>query len=398
MSIEKLIIFVWIAFSYFAFSILEYFFSKEVYNQRDEIDELRKLSDTLVLERDKLSFVISNMKDAVLVLDEKQKIVVFNHVAEELTGRKTADVIGESADSVLKFSFHGSSYKFSDLESTPTKLETITLVGINKIETQVKPFLKKITMPETSTEQYVLTLTNLSKEKELEKLRLNFVTIAAHELRTPITYIKGYLSFLIETAKKKLSQEEQDFLEKAFVGTNNLAYLTENLLAVSNIETKAMNLQKEETDWATIVEEIVNKYRPVADWKEVTISLNKPKTKLPKVKVDKFRIGQVLDNLLSNAVDFNKEKGNIDVSIKIQGKEIITAIRDTGIGIPKEKLPELFTEFFRFSGPLVQASKGAGLGLFIAKYIVENHKGKISVESQLGKGSTFSFSLPIVAK
>ena len=159
-----------------------------------------------------------------------------------------------------------------------------------------------------------------------------------------------------------------------------------------------MNLQKEETDWATIVEEIVNKYRPVADWKEVTISLNKPKTKLPKVKVDKFRIGQVLDNLLSNAVDFNKEKGNIDVSIKIQGKEIITAIRDTGIGIPKEKLPELFTEFFRFSGPLVQASKGAGLGLFIAKYIVENHKGKISVESQLGKGSTFSFSLPIVAK
>lgn len=395
LGFEKLIIFAWIAFSYFSFSILEYFFSNEVYNQRDEIAELRKLSDNLSLERDKLSFVISNMKDAVLVLDEKQKITVFNQASEELTGRKSTEVIGETADSILKFNFHGSPFKFSDLEASPTKLETLTLLGTNKSETEIKPFLKKITLPGASAIQYVLTLTNLSKEKELEKLRLNFVTIAAHELRTPITYIKGYLSFLLETAKKKLDREEQDFLEKAFVGTNNLAYLTENLLTVSNIETKAMALQKEEADWALIVEEIINKYRPVASWKKVTISLNLPKTRLPKVKVDKFRIGQVLDNLLSNAVDFNNEKGKIDVSVNIRDKEIITAITDTGIGIPKEKLPELFTEFFRFSGPLVQASKGAGLGLFISKYIVENHKGKIWVESQLGKGSTFSFSLPI---
>jgi signal transduction histidine kinase len=398
LGVEKIIIFAWIAFSYFAFSILEYFFSKEVYNQRDEIDQLKKLSASLSAERDKLSFVISNMKDAVLVLDEKQQIVVFNQAAEELTDQKSLEVIGHAFDSVLKFNFHNSPFKLSDLEATATQLEAITLLGAGKKETQVKPFLKKITLPEESAVEYVLTLTNLSKEKELEKLRLNFVTIAAHELRTPITYIKGYLSFLLDTAKKKLSREEQEFLEKAFVGTNNLAYLTENLLAVSNIETKAMALQKEEADWVPLVEEVVNKYRPVAAWKEVKISVYSPKTKLPKVKVDKFRIGQVLDNLLSNAVDFNKEKGKIDVSIQVQGKEVITSISDTGIGIPKEKLPELFTEFFRFSGPLVQASKGAGLGLFIAKYIVENHSGKISVESQLGRGSTFSFSLPIIIK
>ena len=222
------------------------------------------------------------------------------------------------------------------------------------------------------------------------------MTIAAHELRTPITYIRGYLSFLLETAKSKLSAEEQSFLEKSYVGTSNLSSLTENLLTVSNIETKSLYFHKTKVDWAKIIKEVVEKYKTIAAWKKVELNIDLGNNPLPKVMVDQFKISEVLENLLANAIEYNLEKGTVEIFAKVEDQTIVTAIKDTGIGIPKEKLPELFTEFFRFSGPLIQASKGAGLGLFISKYIVEKHGGKIWVQSTLGRGSTFYFSLPLL--
>lgn len=295
---------------------------------------------------------------------------------------------------LLSFYYHGSVFKFASLVNTIQKPETLSIVK-DKKETEVKPFLKKIVLPNSDTVQYILTLRNLSKEKELEKLRLNFVTIAGHELRTPITYIRGYLSFLLETASSKLTPEEQSFLEKSFVGTNNLSALTENLLTVSNIETKSLAFQKTSQDWDKIIHAAIEKYKKIASWKKVTLKTDLGNIELPKVNVDEFKISEVLENLIANAIEYNHENGTVEVAVKQEGDELQTAIKDTGIGIPKEKLPEIFTEFFRFSGPLIQASKGAGLGLFISKYIVENHGGKIWVESKLGRGSTFYFTLPI---
>ena len=184
-------------------------------------------------------------------------------------------------------------------------------------------------------------------------------------------------------------------MEKAFVGTNNLAYLTENLLTVSNIETKVVELQKEKVDWVGFVEEIVNKYRSVAAWKDVKISFEKPETKLPTLVVDKFRIGQVLDNLLSNAVDFNKQKGKVTISVKVEGKELITSVKDTGIGIPVSQQEHVFRKFFRGSNAMKLVTEGSGLGLAIVHRILKNHNGNIEVESETGKGSIFTVTLPV---
>lgn len=391
-----LAIFLWLSFCFVSFAVLEYFFTQEVYNQRDEIQKLKDLSGSLALERDKLGFVISTMQDPVIVLDPEEHIVVFNQAAEEISGLPTQDALGKKIDAVLKFAYHGSPFKFSSLVNTVQNPASLTLTK-GRDETEVAPFLKEVILPDTGAKQFVLTLRNLSKEKEIEKIRLNFVTIAAHELRTPITYIRGYLSFLLGAPAKKLTAEEQSFLEKAFVGTNNLSSLIENLLTVSNIETKSLAFHKTSQDWVKIVKTSAEKYKTIASWKKVEIVTHFAKD-LPLVKVDEFKISEVLENLLANSIEYSHEGSKVEISVKVEDKKVITSIKDSGVGIPAEKLPELFTEFFRLSGPLIQASKGAGLGLFISKYIVENHGGEIWVDSKLGRGSTFSFSLPSTAE
>lgn len=392
---EQIVVFLWVSFSYIAFTIMEYFFSLEVYHQRDEIDQLKNLSANLALERDKLSFVISTMQDPVIVLDFSGAIVVFNQAAEEITGISGREALGKKLDELIKFKLLDSEFNFNSLVNSQQKPTALSFRKNGTSEVEVEPFLKKIVLPESSEVQYVLTLRNLTKEKELDKLRLNFVTIAAHELRTPITYIRGYLSFLLETAKKKLSPEEQSFLEKSYVGTNNLSALTENLLTVSNIQTKTLAFHKTSEDWSRLVSQAVEKYQAIAAWKNIKLQIDLSKHVLPKVMVDQFKISEVLENLIANAIEYNHKKGKVEISVRVEGKKVVTQVSDTGIGIPEEKLPELFTEFFRFSGPLIQASKGAGLGLFISKYIVENHGGEIWVESKLGRGSSFYFSLPL---
>ena len=392
---ESAVIFLWVSFSYVAFTILEYFFAKEIYNQRAEIEQLKKLSTNLALEKDKLSFVVSNISDAVIVLDRNQKIALFNKSAEEISGKTATEVLGKKIDHALNFEYHRSSFAFSDLIKTTLNPESLTLVNKAVKEVEVALELKKVAPSESSDVQYILTLKNISKEKELEDLRLNFVTIAAHSLRTPITYIIGYLSFLRDSTKNKLSLEEQSFLEKALMGTNNLVYLTDNLLMVSSIEDKSFVLRKAEVNWTELLQQIIEKYTTVTNVKGIKLRLILPKSKLPNISVDKFGVTKVLDNLLTNAIEFNKEGVSIEVETTLNNRALVTSVSDTGIGIPKEKLPEIFTEFFRMSGPLIQASKGAGLGLFISKHIVEKHGGKIWVESTLGKGSKFSFSLPL---
>ena len=121
-----------------------------------------------------------------------------------------------------------------------------------------------------------------------------------------------------------------------------------------------------------------------------------PAQVIPPVMADRLRITEVVTNLVANAINYTQPGGKINVTIERQGNEIITSVKDTGVGIPKEALPKLFTKFFRVTGKLTQGSKGTGLGLYISKAIVEMHKGRIWVDSEPGRGTTFSFSLPIV--
>jgi signal transduction histidine kinase len=230
--------------------------------------------------------------------------------------------------------------------------------------------------------------------QEKEEAGMDLVSMVAHELRTPLTSVKGYLAVFMEENKGKFDSTQNMFLHRINVAVQQLMGLTENLLSASRIEKGVFAISAQSIDWADNVAEVYDEFLERAKDKKINLDFVKPEHHTFFVKVDKVRIEEVLLNLLSNAISYTDANGKVTVSIEQKGQEVITHVKDTGVGIPKSAIPHLFTKFFRVGGKTSQGIKGTGLGLYISKAIVERHGGRIWVESEEGVGSTFSFSLP----
>lgn len=226
-------------------------------------------------------------------------------------------------------------------------------------------------------------------------MKLDFVAMAVHELRTPLTNIKNYLSALRNSVSDLLNPTQQKLLTRVDISSQQLGGLVENLLSVSNIEKSLITLHLESVEWSVLVKQVIDLFDEIAQEKGINLEFTDSLTSIPNVLVDRLRIPEVLSNLLSNALNFTPSGGKVSVWISREDNMVTTHIKDSGAGIAKDALPHLFTKFFRITGYLRAGSKGTGLGLYIAKSIMDMHKGKIRVESEEGRGSTFSFSLPM---
>jgi PAS domain S-box-containing protein len=367
-------------------------------------DKLEEDRDLITTERNKLETVIAEIEDGVIAIDKNKKITIFNQACEKLLRLQSNEVIGQPVEQILSFSDNDSLIPFEEYcPSTDSSVEqgviftkpNIKLSAYNGQDLYVNLVVAKIKDQANVNIHCILTIHDVSKERELEDMKLDFVSMAAHELRTPLTSISGYLSVFMNENASKLTDDQQFFVSRAQIATQQLGALVENLLNVSKIERGSMEVESIPTDWLPIVDQIVTSLHYRANDKHVKLAFTPPSNPMPKVKVDRLRISEVLSNLISNAITYTKPGGNIIVSLEQRDGFLITHVKDTGQGIPKDALPHLFTKFFRVSGVLEQGSKGTGLGLYISKAIVEMHNGKIWVESELGQGSIFSFSLPI---
>jgi signal transduction histidine kinase len=240
----------------------------------------------------------------------------------------------------------------------------------------------------------IITLHDMTQEHDLEQMKLDFVSMAAHELRTPLTSIQGYLDVLSKEIKLSLTANQQLFLERIKSSAERLQFLIEDLLNVSRIERGQLIVNPSVVALEPIITQVASELSGRAKEKQLSLIVQKPQLPLPNVIADKSRIQEVLSNLIVNAIKYT-DSGSITVSLEQRGNEIITHVKDTGIGIPKEALPHMFTKFFRVKDSLVQGRKGTGLGLYITKSIIDQHHGKVWIASESGLGSVFSFSLPI---
>jgi two-component system phosphate regulon sensor histidine kinase PhoR len=241
----------------------------------------------------------------------------------------------------------------------------------------------------------ILTMHDITKEQELEKMKLDFVSMAAHELRTPITAIKDYLHVFIRNYKTILNTEQVNVLDKISIATTRLVSLVENLLNVTKIEKGTLSIQPQAVDWTEYIRGITSEMSEQARQKQLALIFTTPKINLPKVLVDKIRMGEVVSNLLSNAIIYTPAGGKITVWTENKGREVITHVTDTGIGIPKEALPKLFTKFFRADNARERHPNGTGLGLYIVKSVLDNAGGSIWFTSEENKGATFYVSVPM---
>ncbi len=227
---------------------------------------------------------------------------------------------------------------------------------------------------------------------EQEQLRRNMVGDVAHELRTPLTNLRGYL----EAARDGLITPDTALVDNLYEETMLLSRLVTDLQELAQAEAGQLTLVRQPTALAALVEQAIGMLHPRADAKDITLRVNLPDD-LPQLDIDPERIGQVLRNLLNNAIAYTPEGGEIGVSAARQDDRVTVSVRDTGEGIAAEHLPHIFDRFYRADRSRARASGGAGLGLAIVRQLVLAHGGNIAVESVPGRGTVFTFTLPVAA-
>lgn len=235
------------------------------------------------------------------------------------------------------------------------------------------------------------------KLKELDELKDEFVSVASHELRTPMTAIKSYLWMALYKSPKPFDPKTSEYLDIAIKSTDRLIKLVQDLLTVSRIEGKRLIFNLETVDICQLAVQIYKELKIKADENRIKLTFTKPKKPLM-VSIDKTRIMEVMENLLGNALKFTPKGGQVNLSLVENENTVEIHIKDTGPGIAKEEQELLFQKFSRLENRPTSNTPGTGLGLYIAKQIIALHHGKIWVESKVGEGSTFVFSLPLVKK
>lgn len=359
------------------------------------IQNLENDRDIAVSQKNKFDEILSSVIDGIIALDFNKNIIFINKTSQQLIGYSDAEIYGKPVDQVIHF--------FSDNDEILSKTycqgnfnQSAKLVGKMGKQTKVNLITAQIKGAVQTNLSCILILHDLSAEEELEQMKLDFVSMASHELKTPLTSIIGYLSVFLEESKNKLPKENLEFLDKAFVAAQQLQTLIQNLLNVNKIEREQLSVSPEPVNYFAILSKTIEDLKGQAAQKNITLTLSANES-LPKVLADPIRLGEVVTNLVYNAINYTNTGGKIEITVKASSAEVETVVSDTGIGIPAEAIPHLFSKFFRVSNQLQKASKGTGLGLYIAKSIIEKLNGKIWVQSEVGKGSRFSFTLPIAS-
>lgn len=365
-------------------------------------EEMTRYAYQLNAEKTKLSIALSGISDAVIGVDLKKNITIFNRAAERVTGYIQAEVLGKPIDQILKIYDKNNELTFlhycpinsTNIDGVVYNKKSLKIVG--KKTSFVNLITSKLVEGANVNLSCIISMQDVTGNEQLESMKADFISMAAHELRTPITSIRGYLSVFLNENKANLNADQLNLLNSIDQAVTQLMTLVENLLSAAKIDRGVLNVSFEVIDWPKFIKDIVSNLLPRAKEKEIQLDFIPPTNPIPQVKVDKIRITEVLSNLISNAINYTEPSGQIKVWMESSGSEIITHVKDSGKGIPPEALPQLFNKFFRITGAMEGGTKGTGLGLYISKSIIDMHHGKIWVESAgLGKGATFSFSIPL---
>jgi len=352
-------------------------------------EDTDKASRDAEKEKEKTLAIIKNFIDGLLFFNSERKLVLANPKAEEIFDIKLRDVAGRTTKELITF---------------PTLVPLINLIGEEikevsreEICTEGEVFLEITTIPVKQDKEDVgilIDIHDITREKSIEKIKSEFVSVAAHQLRTPLAGIKWTLQTILEEEEEaKIPEEIIGFIKKAYEANDRMVNLVNDLLNVTRIEEGRYVYEPEELEFMDVVNPIIEAYKEHIENKGLEFEIKKPEEDLPVVKVDREKIGIVMQNFLDNAMKYTTE-GKVSLLIEYVDGKIKVSVTDSGVGIPEDQQKRLFNKFFRAANVQRMDTEGSGLGLFIAKNIVEAHGGKVGFYSKVGEGSTFYFTLP----
>ena len=235
---------------------------------------------------------------------------------------------------------------------------------------------------------------DVTHEQEVDKAKTEFVSLASHQLRTPLTAIKWYAEMLQNDKKNKLNETQKKYMQQVSDGNQRMITLVNDLLNVSRLDLGTFSVEPEATDIVELAKTIASDMTPQLETKHIKLVQDYAKD-IPKVVTDPKLMRVVIENILSNSVKYTPEKGQVEISISKDNDNFKISIKDNGMGIPKSQQDQIFTKLFRADNATTSAAEGTGLGLYMVRGIVENAGGKIWFESEENKGTTFFVTLPL---
>jgi len=365
--------------------------------------QVYQLSSTDEQQKDKSTldpdFVANNLPLPLFILDQEETIIFANKIAGEYIGLKAADIIGKNFYMVMDMSFPSENtldvwlkQAKQDKATATNSWERVRLNVLDNHPTLLFDLAAYYNRDNPEHKETMLVLFDHTKQYSQDDQAINFVALSVHELRTPLTILRGYIEALEDEMGQQMSPEMQDFMQKMSATAQQLTAFVNNILNVARVDNDQLQLQLDEEDWGTIIQSAIDGISLRAKVRgiklETTIQPN-----LPTVGVDRLSIYEVINNLIDNAIKYSGESKLIKIDTHLTKDGLVeTAVKDFGVGISPSIMPNLFTKFYRDHRNRAQIG-GTGLGLYLSKAIITAHGGNIWVNSKVGEGSTFSFTI-----
>lgn len=352
-----------------------------------------------VIDLNKFKLAVDNTYDHVIITDPEGVIMYANKSVERITGFTASEMVGQKAGSKelwggqMPVAFYQKMWQTIKNEK---KVFTDEITNRRKngqiyiAQASISPVLND----RGAVEFFVGIERDVTQEKEIDKTKTEFVSLASHQLRTPLSAIGWYSEMLLSGDAGQVTDQQRDFLQEINRGNRRMVNLVNALLNVSRLELGTFAVEPTEVDLPQLVQEQLKELQPQINERhhQVTTALA---TNLPHIQADKMLLGMVVQNLLSNAIKYTANNGQIRVGLQLQDDAILLSLQDNGFGIPSNQQEKIFTKLFRADNVVERDVEGTGLGLYIVKEIVELAGGKIWFESTEGQGTTFYVTIPL---
>ena len=350
--------------------------------------------------------IIENLSSGLIEYDESFSVRRINSAAEQMLGVSRKNIIGrviapedienKELCSLAMVFYSGLAKKVRKLSGRLLGIETdmqeITIHHPSDRELQITTAV----LPETDRRRRntLKVIHDISREKIISRSKSEFISIAAHQLRTPLSGIKWSLRTIIDGEVGAIGKKQKELLGRAYDTNEEMIRLVNELLNVARIEDGRFGYDFKKNDLVKLLSHIANDAQMRAQEQNIVFIFHKPLMPIKPFVFDEVSVSLAVQNFVDNAIKYTLPKGTVSLSARKRGKYICVAISDTGVGVPKKQMDRLFSKFFRAENVVHMRTAGSGLGLFIVRNIITRHGGTVSVDSEEGKGSTFSFTLP----
>jgi PAS domain S-box-containing protein len=362
---------------------------------------LRDSYQRLEVETERDKTLLESLGEGVIAVDAQANITLINKQALEMLEIPAEEnAVGKPATQA--FAIYGQQDQLLTPEQTPVTVALQSLKAVDEVVGFHKKAGAKILVNISANPVIVkgavvgaiMTVRDVTKEKEVDRMKTEFISLASHQLRTPLSAIRWFTEMLISGDAGQLLPEQLDFAKNISDSTDRMIALVNALLNISRIESGRIMVDPKPTDLRELVSGIINDLKAKTEEKKQSLVISVHQD-LPKISLDPRLIGQVYLNLLTNAVKYTPKGGEISVFISKKDDQVISQVTDSGYGIPKDQQSRVFQKFFRASNAVKVETDGTGLGLYLIKSVIESSGGKIWFESEEGKGTTFWFSIPL---